>query len=39
VERELADGAGVTLLRLAADAATPAREPETVGRIRTALPD
>ncbi len=35
---KLLDDAGVTVLRLGADAATPAREPETVGRIRAALP-
>ena len=35
---KLLDDAGVTVLRLEEDAATPAREPETVDRIRAALP-
>jgi hypothetical protein len=38
-KQRLIEDTGVTVLRLGADAATPAREPETVDRIRAALSD
>jgi very-short-patch-repair endonuclease len=37
-KQKLIEDTGVTVLRLDKDAATPAREPETVDRIRAALP-
>jgi very-short-patch-repair endonuclease len=38
-KQQVIEDAGVALLRLGEDAAAPAREPETVDTIRTALPD